>query len=171
MMASRWSDEDVAAPLNRMGVPTAQEKTWTAHRGGSMRRVRRIHAIICGQKGDWLAQREAAANINVSRHQIGRLIKARILAAEQVVPDALHQIPASDLHDNRVTSALARKGRLHRRAWPRGLPGTTLGKIATRHARRLLNTGTLSPGCTAQALSSRTRCSIEYRRPGKPSAE
>ena len=169
MMASRWSDEDVAAPLNRMGVPTAQEKTWTAHRGGSMRRVPGIHAIICGRKGDWLAQRQAAANINVSRHQIGRLIKARILAAEQVVPDALHQIPASDLHDNRVTSALARKGRLHRRVWPRGcrarpwarLPPATRAACSTPARSR----PAALPGVQlADAMFNRTQTSGEAER-------
>jgi Resolvase, N terminal domain len=43
--------------------------------------------------------------------QIRRLIKEGILAADQVVPDAPYQIRASDLQDERVTTALARKGR------------------------------------------------------------
>src|ERR1700688_1500988 len=30
-MAGRWSDEHIAASLNRMGFPTGQGKTWTAH--------------------------------------------------------------------------------------------------------------------------------------------
>jgi DNA invertase Pin-like site-specific DNA recombinase len=111
-MASRWSDESVAATLNRMGLPTGQGKTWTAHRVGSLRRVRGIHAFKSADKnGVWLTMREAAAKLSVSHHQIRRLIKEGILAAEQVVPDAPYQIRASDLQDERVTSALARKGR------------------------------------------------------------
>jgi hypothetical protein len=55
--------------------------------------------------------REAAAKLNVSHHQIRRLIKEGVLLAEQVVPDAPYQIRETDLHDDRVTSALARKGR------------------------------------------------------------
>ena len=43
-MATRWSDEDIAASLNRMGMPTGQGKTWTAHRVSSLRRV---HGIQC----------------------------------------------------------------------------------------------------------------------------
>ena len=39
-MAGRWSDEHIAASLNRMGLPTGQGKTWTAHRVSSVRRVR-----------------------------------------------------------------------------------------------------------------------------------
>jgi len=30
-MAARWSDEHIAASLNRMGMRTGQGKTWTAH--------------------------------------------------------------------------------------------------------------------------------------------
>jgi hypothetical protein len=48
---------------------------------------------------------------STSHHQIRRLIEAGVLLAEQVVPDAPYQIRATDLHDERVTSALARKGR------------------------------------------------------------
>ena len=111
-MAARWSDESIAATLNRMGLPTGQAKTWTAHRVGSLRRVRGIHAYKSADKnGEWLTMREAAAKLSVSHHQIRRLIKEGILAAEQVVPDAPYQIRASDLQDERVTSALARKGR------------------------------------------------------------
>ena len=35
-MAGRWSDEHIAASLNRMGMPTGQGKTWTAHRVASV---------------------------------------------------------------------------------------------------------------------------------------
>src|SRR5277367_1839060 len=111
-MATRWSDEDIAATLNRMALPTGQGKTWTAHRVSSLRRVRGIHAYKSAEKdGEWVTMREAAAKLNVSHHQIRRLIKEGVLLAEQVVPDAPYQIRTTDLHDERVTSALARKGR------------------------------------------------------------
>jgi excisionase family DNA binding protein len=111
-MATRWSDEDIAATLNRMALPTGQGKTWTAHRVRSLRRVRGIHAYKSAEKnGAWITMREAAAKLNVSHHQVRRLIKEGVLLAEQVVPDAPYQIRATDLHDERVTSALARKDR------------------------------------------------------------
>jgi len=50
-MAGHWSDEHIAASLNRMGIPTGQGKTWTAKRVGSVRRVRNIHAYLSAQKG------------------------------------------------------------------------------------------------------------------------
>jgi excisionase family DNA binding protein len=111
-MATRWSDESIAATLNRMKLPTGQGKTWTAHRVGSLRRVRGIHAYRSAHKnGEWLTMSEAAATLGVSNHQIRRLIKQGILAAEQVVPDAPYQIRASDLQAERITTAITRKGR------------------------------------------------------------
>jgi excisionase family DNA binding protein len=111
-MASRWSDEEIAATLNRMGLPTGQGKTWTAHRVSSLRRVRGIHAYRSAEKnGEWLTMSEAAAKLGVSNHQIRRLIKEGVLPAEQVVFDAPWQIRAHDLEDERVRVALARKGR------------------------------------------------------------
>jgi excisionase family DNA binding protein len=110
-MASRWSDENIAATLNRMGLPTAQGKTWTAHRVGSIRRVRGIHAYRSAEKnGEWLTLTEAAKASGVTAHRIRRLIEAGVLPAEQVVPGAPYQIKAADLQDARVVKAMGRKG-------------------------------------------------------------
>jgi DNA invertase Pin-like site-specific DNA recombinase len=111
-MASRWSDQDIAASLNRMGLRTGQGMTWTANRVRAMRQVRDIHAYKSAQKdGEWLTMFEAAKRLGVTSHVIRRLIKERILPAEQVVPDAPWQIRASDLQSEAVTAALARKHR------------------------------------------------------------
>jgi excisionase family DNA binding protein len=111
-MATKWSDEDIAASLNRMGLPTGQGKTWTAHRVASLRRVRGIHAYKSAEKdGAWLTMSEAAAKLGVSNHQIRRLIKEGALPAQQVVFDAPYQIKAADLLTEQVQTALARKGR------------------------------------------------------------
>lgn len=111
-MAARWSDQDIAASLNRMGMPTGQGKTWTAHRVSSLRRVRGIHGYRSAEKnGEWLTLRDAAAKLGVSPHQIRKLIKAGILTSEQIMPDAPHQIRAADLASEQVVAALKRKGR------------------------------------------------------------
>ena len=111
-MAGRWSDEHIAASLNRMGLPTGQGKTWTAHRVSSVRRVRGIHAYRSAEKdGEWLTMTEAAATLGVRNHAIRRLIKAGVLAAVQVVPGAPYQIRADDLMSETVKAAAARKGR------------------------------------------------------------
>ena len=72
-MATRWSDEDIAATLNRMRLPTGQGKTWTAHRVSSIRRVRGIRAYRSAEKhGVWLTMREAAQHCGVTSHRIRR---------------------------------------------------------------------------------------------------
>src|SRR5436305_1451031 len=76
-MAGRWSDEHIAASLNRMGLPTGQGKTWTAHRVSSVRRVRGIHAYRSAEKdGEWLTMTEAAKALGVTNHAIRHLIKS-----------------------------------------------------------------------------------------------
>jgi excisionase family DNA binding protein len=110
-MAGRWSDEHIAASLNRMGIPTGQGKTWTAKRVSSVRRVRNIHAYLSADKdGAWLTMSEAAKTLGVTNHVIRRLIKSDILAATQVVSGAPYQIRASDLLTDAVKTAAARKG-------------------------------------------------------------
>ena len=110
-MAGRWSDEHIAASLNRMGLPTGQGKTWTAKRVSSVRRVRDIHAYRSAEKdGAWLTMTEAAKALGVTNHLIRRLIKDGDLPAEQVVPGAPYQIRAQDLESEHVTAALSRKG-------------------------------------------------------------
>src|SRR6202007_670322 len=70
-MAGRWSDEHIAASLNRMGMPTGQGKTWTAHRVASVRRVRGIHAYRSAEKdGAWLTMTEAAKVLGVTNHTL-----------------------------------------------------------------------------------------------------
>lgn len=111
-MATRFSDTDIAATLNRMGVRTGQDKTWTAHRVASIRRVRGIHAFRSAEKdGIWLTMREAAAQLGVTSHVVRRLIKDGILPAEQVVSGAPWQIQASNLVNERVLEVLRRKDR------------------------------------------------------------
>lgn len=111
-MAARWSDEDIAATLNRMRMPTGQGKTWTAYRVGSIRRVRGIHAYRSAEKdGEWLTLTEAARHCGVSSHRIRQLIQTGILPAEQVVPGAPYQIRGSDLKTKEMVQAMVRKGR------------------------------------------------------------
>lgn len=111
-MASKWSDEHIAATLNRMGLPTGQGKTWTAHRVSSVRMVNDIRAYRSAHKdGEWLTMSEAAAKLGVNNHRVRSLIKEGLLPAEQVVARAPYQIRASDLQDQRVIDAIARTAR------------------------------------------------------------
>jgi transposase len=63
-MAGHWSDQNIAATLNRMGLATGQGKTWTAHRVRSIRGVRDIHAYKSAEKGGlWLTLREDVVQV------------------------------------------------------------------------------------------------------------
>ena len=109
-MATRWSDEAIAASLNRMGMKTGYGKTWTAKRVGSLRKLYGIDAYRSADKtSDWLTMSEAAAILGVTNHRIRRLIKGGILPAEQVVPRAPYQIRLSDIQNDRVLAALGDK--------------------------------------------------------------
>jgi hypothetical protein len=111
-MAGKWSDEHIAATLNRMGLPTGHGKTWTAHRVAAVRRVNDIHAYRSANKdGEWLTMSEAAAKLGVTNHRIRYLIKEGLLPAEQVVERAPYQIRAGDLLDPKVIDAITRTDR------------------------------------------------------------
>ena len=109
-MATRWPDEDIAATLNRMALPTGQGLTWNALRVGAYRRTAGIHGYESAVKdGRCLTMVEAAAKAAVSCHVIRRLIKSGILPARQVLFDAPWQILATDLERPEVQQALRRR--------------------------------------------------------------
>ena len=111
-MAGRWSDEAVAACLNRMGMRTGQGKTWNAKRVSSIRRVNHIRAYLSADKdGPYRTMTEAAQELGVTNHVIRRLIKGGILPASQVVEGAPYQIRVEDLRSEPVQVAIERKGR------------------------------------------------------------
>ena len=63
-MAGRWSDEAIAASLNRMGMSTGQGRTWNAKRVSSIRRVYDIHGYLSADKdGPWRTMSEAAKEL------------------------------------------------------------------------------------------------------------
>jgi hypothetical protein len=68
-----------------------------------------VRAQSAEKNGEWLTMRDAAAKL--SHHQVRKLIKAGILASQQIIPDAPHQIRAADLDSEQVVAALKRKGR------------------------------------------------------------
>lgn len=111
-MAGRWSDEQIAASLNRMGFRTGQDKSWNVRRVGSLRKTHGIHAYRSAEKGgQWLTMTEAARELGVTNHVIRRLIRDGDLRAQQVIPRAPYQIQASDLRSEHIAALLDDKGR------------------------------------------------------------
>ncbi len=114
-MAQKWSDEHIAATLNRMGLHTGQGQTWTARRVGSYRRKKNIHAYASAAKdGVYVTMYEAARVVGASSSAIRRLIEQSILPARQVMKDAPWQILAADLQRPEVQEALRRRRVLRR---------------------------------------------------------
>ncbi|HEU4405460.1 MAG TPA: recombinase family protein [Polyangiaceae bacterium] len=109
-MATKWSDEHVAATLNRMGSTTGQGHTWTAQRVGSYRRKSGIPGYESATKdGRCLTMVEAARELGVPSHVIRKLIQQKVLPARQVVFDAPWQILSEDLKRPEVQEALRRR--------------------------------------------------------------
>jgi len=111
-MAPGWPDEHIAASLNRMGLRTGQDRSWTARQVTSYRQTHHILGYRSGkEEREWMTLSEAARELGVSHHQVRRLIREGILPAEQVVRGAPHRIQPSDLRNKRVRDALAARGR------------------------------------------------------------
>jgi hypothetical protein len=111
-MATRWSDAEIAATLNRMGIPTGLGNTWTALRVAAYRQKSGIRAYASAARdGRCLTLVDAARTLGVTRHLIDRLIREGILPARQVVTAAPWQILATDLNRPEVQQALLRRTR------------------------------------------------------------
>ncbi len=114
-MAGTWSDEHIAATLNRLGLRTEQAQTWTKQLVESGRCTAGIAAYPTAEDPcDWVTMRDAATHAGVSPYFIRVLILRGVLPAKQVVPDAPWQIRRADLETDAVRAAIA-----HRHSVPR----------------------------------------------------
>lgn len=106
-MGARWSDEHIAATLNRMGTSTPFGHSWNTKRVGDYRRTKGIPGYESAVKdGKCLTMVEAAKKAGVTCHAIRKLIQGGILPAKQYVFDAPWQILAADLERPEVEAAL-----------------------------------------------------------------
>ena len=109
-MAGTWSDEHVAATLNRMGLRTGQGMSWTKRRVEAYRKTAGIAAYApAANPAEWVTMRDAAKHAGISSHFVRQLIQRGVLPAKQVVPDAPWQIRLTDLDSETVRAAIARR--------------------------------------------------------------
>ncbi len=110
-MAGRWSDSDIAASLNRMGLSTARGYTWNAER---VRRYRWEYGLpsrqTASRSDELLTLTEAGGKLRVNHHLIRRLIQQGVLPAQQASPKAPWRIRAADLLEEKVVAAAAKAG-------------------------------------------------------------
>jgi excisionase family DNA binding protein len=118
-MAKACDDRTIAAVLNRLGYRTGQGQTWRASRVVGLRHY---HGIAAGaRQAQWLTLEDAAEELGVSNTVVRRLIREKVLPAEQVVRYAPWLIRREDLLSPAVQAAVqaVQEGRKR----PRTAPG------------------------------------------------
>lgn len=115
VLARQMPDRAIAAVLNRAGKTTGRGNGWTRSRVCILRNHRKIPPYREGERTerDEITLEEAAAHLEVSEATVRRLIKEKVLPADQLCKGAPWVIRASDV--DRETVRLAAEARRLRR--------------------------------------------------------
>lgn len=89
------SDQTIAATLNRLGCRTGAGETWRVHSVHNARYYYRLPNYRTSKQ--WLTVQEASQEMKVSATVVRRLVKTKVLPAEQVVPSTPWIIARQDL--------------------------------------------------------------------------
>jgi excisionase family DNA binding protein len=102
-MAERFSDEQIAATLNRLRLRTGAGNTWNEVRVRSAREYQQLPAFDPHHpRKDFVTLREAAQRLNIGLTLVRRMIAENKLPASQVVACAPWQIPLEALESEPV---------------------------------------------------------------------
>jgi DNA invertase Pin-like site-specific DNA recombinase len=105
-MASQYSDDQIAATLNRLGLRTGWNNTWNKQRIRDLRSKLKLAAFDEAQADKkMLTMEQTAKRLDTSIAIIKRLIEAKVLPAKQVVPCAPWQIPEDATQSQAVMDA------------------------------------------------------------------
>jgi excisionase family DNA binding protein len=97
-MAGKFTDEQIAGTLNRLGLRTGVDNGWNVSRVHNARCYHHMPAFDAqNDKPSEVTIKEAAQRLNVSPPIIRRMIEQKILPAHQVVVCAPWQIPVEAL--------------------------------------------------------------------------
>lgn len=107
-MAGKFSDEQIATTLNRLGLRTGAGKTWNKSRVASLRHYQQLPSYDVQAKQDFLTLKEAAHRLGVSSTTVRQMIKLKLLPANQIVEYAPWQIPTIALASVDVKRAVQR---------------------------------------------------------------
>ena len=113
-MAGRWPDEQIAATLNRLGIPTGAGNTWNEVRIYNLRRRLQLPAYDpeSAGGGQTCTLAQAAKRLEVSEALVRRLIRDRLLLATQATKGAPYEIQIDDLDNEALQRALREPRRL-----------------------------------------------------------
>jgi hypothetical protein len=106
-MAGKFSDQQIAATLNRLGLRTGAQHSWTETRVRSARQYHGFPACDPSQAaGQMLTMEEAAERLGVSARTVRRMIEEKQLPATQAVPCAPWQIRVDALETEGIRKAI-----------------------------------------------------------------
>jgi hypothetical protein len=107
-MARRYGDDEIARVLSKLGRRTGKGNRWTQARVATVRRKHGIAAPVADKRDpDVFNLAQATKYSRVSDTTLMRLIKAKLLNAEQIAPYAPIEIKRTDLDTEPVASILA----------------------------------------------------------------
>jgi len=108
-MAGLYSDAQIAATLNRLGLHTGHGNTWKEHRVRSARHHWNLATYEPGNKNaSMLTMDQVAERLDICHKSVRRLIRRGLLPASQIVPMAPWEIPAVALSSPALTEAVRR---------------------------------------------------------------
>lgn len=108
-MAGKFSDEQIASTLNRLGLRTGAGNTWNENRVYGVRHYHQLPAYEAGSNGNgYVTLEEAAQRLGVSPTTVRRLIAQKLVPARQVVACAPWQISAEALESEVVKMMVKR---------------------------------------------------------------
>jgi len=111
-MAGKFSDQQIAATLNRLGLRTGVGNAWNVSRVHSARSYHQLPAFAQNDQPREVTLQVAAQRLNVSQSIVRRMIEDKILPANQVVVCAPWQIPVEALDSEAIrTEAINIKNR------------------------------------------------------------
>jgi excisionase family DNA binding protein len=118
-MAGQFSDEQIAATLNRLGMRTGADNTWNEARVYSLRHHHQLPAYDpTRSSAGVLTLDQAAVRLGVSVTVVRRLIHGKTISATQAVPGAPWQIPVAAVESPEVLQAARDVKHRHRPTRP-----------------------------------------------------
>ena len=106
-MVSQFSDQQTATILNRLGMRTGTDHTWTEGRVKSTRHYHQFAGYDSQTAGAaTLTLGEVRQRLGVSTTTVRRMIQTKTISAQQVVPYAPWQIPVEELNFETVQNAI-----------------------------------------------------------------
>lgn len=106
-MAGKFSDQQIAATLNRLRLRTGVGNSWNVMRVRSARSYYQLPAFAQNDQPREVTLQVAARRLNVSQPIVRRMIEEKILPARQVVLCAPWQIPIEALESEAIRKEAA----------------------------------------------------------------